>query len=396
MKEPQLLIEALYSYGGDREDRLTEVFKTVLEVNHELSRAVTRRLGLRSEPKRYSVETQFGPPGQRRLVDMVLRGVDAAGDTVATVFMEHKYNPTSRLEAYWFDEDQATRQRRALNDQPGERLLGAIASKSDLDRLDGPPEARPPFDPRPFYDAVISWSDVRAMAEKLGRSPAGDEAAPHGDTSVADRLVLEFLAYLELEGDAMGALGNDDVFALGRVGLAQDRVDRLIYRATEMLAGAIGPTEGDQEFAFEPAEENGVDEGCYYSAPAREGTWLYGLREAEIYVMEASDESDEDDATTTPTVWAGVTWYTGLEGKSRIAGSKWEARVHEASFEVDWDKYTVSVSALRPLSEIADAGGTIAQQAKTLADWANSTVRAILNLPPPPHADGAEGSDDSA
>ena len=303
---------------------------------------------------------------------MVLRGVDGAGNAVATVFLEHKYNPTSRLEAYWFDEDQATRQRRALNDQPCERLLGAIASKSDLDRLDGPPEARPPFDPRPFYDAVISWSDVRAMAEKLGRSPAGDEAGPHGDTSVADRLLSEFLAYLELEGDVMGALGNDDVFALGRVGLAQDRVDRLIYRATEMLAGAIRPTEGDQELAFEAAEENGVDEGCYYSAGAPEGTWLYGLREAEVYVMEASDESDEDDATTTPTVWAGVTWYTGLEGKRRIAGSKWEARVHEASFEVDWDKYTVSVSASRPLSEIADAGGTIAQQAKR---WPSGRLR---------------------
>ena len=40
MNEPQLLIEALYSYGGDREDRLTEVFKTVLEVNHDFSRAL--------------------------------------------------------------------------------------------------------------------------------------------------------------------------------------------------------------------------------------------------------------------------------------------------------------------------------------------------------------------
>ena len=184
-------------------------------------------------------------------------------------------------------------------------VLGAIASKSDLDRLDGPPEARPPFDPRPFYDAVISWSDVRAMAEKLGRSPAGDEAGPHGDISVADRLPLEFLAYLELEGDVMGALGNDDVFALGRVGLAQDRVDRLIYRATEKLAAEFSPLNDSEEFAFEPAEEGAADEGVYYSAPAPEGSWLRDLREAELFVMVATD-ADDDDATAEPLVYVGA------------------------------------------------------------------------------------------
>lgn len=392
MKEPRLLIEALYSYAGDREDRLTEVFRSVLEVNDGLCRALTRRLGLQSEPERLTVETQFGPPGQRRLVDMVLRGVDAAGNTVATLFLEHKYNPTGRLETYWFDEDQATRQRRALHDQPGEQVLGAIASKSDLDRLDGPLQARPPFDPRPFYDRVITWSDVRGMAEELAPS----SAARQDDISVADRLALEFLAYFELEGDVMGALGSDDVFALGHAGLAYDRVDRLLYRATGLLAAAMGPAQDEQDFAFEPAEENGVDDGCYYSVPALEGTWLHNLRDAEIYVMEASDESEEaGDAVSTPMVWAGVTWYTGFEGKKRIVGSKWAASVHEASLELDWDKHTVSIAAMRPLREIADAGGTIAQQSKTLADWAHSAVRSVLELPPPPDPDSQDGGQDT-
>jgi AcrR family transcriptional regulator len=181
MHEPRLLIEALYKYGGDREDRLTEVLASVLEVNHDLCRDLTARLGLGCQPTSFRVETQFGPPGQRRLVDLVLRGVDHDGKVLATVFIENKYNPMARLETCWFSEDQAMRQRRALQDESGEQLLGAIASKSDLDLLDGPPGARPRFDPRGAYDEVISWEDVRELTLQVSAQPSPQRRADRAE-----------------------------------------------------------------------------------------------------------------------------------------------------------------------------------------------------------------------
>lgn len=398
MDEPRLLIEALYKYAADREDRLTEVFASVLEVNSDLCQALTERLGLGCHPASFTVGTQFGPPKQRRLVDLVLRGVDSDGSAVATIFIESKYNPQKRLEPHWFTEDQAVRQRRALETEPGEQLLAGVASKSDLERLDGPAEARPPFDPRPSYDAVISWEDVKELVRRLPANMSTPTTAKSGEIPTSDRLPLEFLAYFELEGDTVGALGSDDLFALSRIALAQDRVDRLLYRATEKLAAEFSPLNDSEEFAFEPAEEGAADEGVYYSAPAPEGSWLRDLREAELFVMVATD-ADDDDATAEPLVYVGAWWNAGREGKQRIAKSNWEDRVRDsltrdASADIEWDKNTISVALTRPLREIADAGNTIAQQAKVLAEWAQRSLLAVLKLPAPPNAD-EETTDDA-
>ena len=394
MGEPRLLIEALYKYGGDREDRLTEVLASVLEVNHELCRELTERLGLGCDPMRFCVETQFGPPGQRRLVDLVLRGLDSGGHAVATVFIENKYNPAARLETYWFSEDQAMRQRRALKDEPGEQVLGAIASKSDLERLDGPIEARPRFDPRAAYDEVISWGDVRELIRQLSAPPSPRPSGRSGATPASDRLPLELLAYLELEGDALGALGSDDLFALSRILLAQDRVDRLLYRATKKLAEELSALDESDVLEFEAAEENEVENGVYYSAPAPKGTWPENLREAELYVMVFNDDPEEREAVVEPLVYVGVTWNAGREGKQRISGSKWESRARDASMDIDWEKNFISVAMSRPLREIADGGSTIAQQANVLIEWAHRSLLTVLKLPPPPNADEEEAGEE--
>ena len=89
----------------------------------------------------------------------------------------------------------------------------------------------------------------------------------------------------------------------------------------------------------------------------------------------------------------------GREGKQRIAKSNWEDRVRDsltrdASADIEWDKNTISVALTRPLREIADAGNTIAQQAKVLAEWAQRSLLAVLKLPAPPNAD-EETTDDA-
>ena len=113
------------------------------------------------------------------------------------------------------------------------------------------------------------------------------------------------------------------------------------------------------------------------------------MRDGEIYVMVESDDSDDEDDTVTPNVYAGLTWNPGREGK-RISDSKWEQRVRAASLSLDWDKNIASVTATRPLREIVEAGSTIAQQAKVLPTWAHESIRTALELPGPPDVDHEE------
>jgi hypothetical protein len=393
MSESRLLVEALYSYGGDREDRLTEVLASVLEVNSAFCRRFAKRVGLRGNPPAFTVETQFGPPGHRRLVDLVLRGTDLGGNVVATVFAEHKYNPEAKLEGYWFDPQQAARQRDALTSEPGEQVLAGVASKADLERLDGPAETRPSFDPRDAYDAVISWTDVKELAQRLAREEACDHTARSGVAPSSARMLAEFLAYLELEGDSMGALGNDDLFVLGRIGLAEDRVDRLLKRATDLLPELLGPISQSDELTFESDEDNSTVNGYYYFAEPAEGNWLDGLRDAALFV--GVDFEEEAEEVNTPFVYAGIGWTAGREAKKRISGSKWETAIRQAGFDPYWDKYALSVSARRPLLDISEAGKTIAQQATHLAEWAHQSIHNALKLPAAPNVD-EEDADDEA
>jgi hypothetical protein len=53
----------------------------------------------------------------------------------------------------------------------------------------------------------------------------------------------------------MGALGNDDLFALSRIVLALDRVDRLLNRATKQVAQALSAVDKSDPVEFVAAEE---------------------------------------------------------------------------------------------------------------------------------------------
>jgi hypothetical protein len=386
----RLLIEAMYSYGGDREDRLTEVLASVLEVHQDFCRLITGRAGLRCDVERFGVETQVGAPGQRRLVDLVLRGAAADGEIVGSVFVECKYNPQHKPDPYWFTHDQADRQMRALRAEPGEQRLIGVCSKGDLDRLDGPLDTRPDFDPRAVYDEVISWSEVRMLAREAGGDEAWEAQARSASASLADRLLLEFLTYLELEGDTMGALANDDLFVLARYAQAQDRVDRLLDRATQDLAAAMAPLDGSGGPEFEPEEDVDETTGAprmWYAADAPEETWLADLREGAIYVTVTGAKYDEEEEVGTPSVYAGVGWSPGRAGKKRLVGSKWEAAANDASVGLYWDGNDCNVLAHKPLQEITESGNTIVAQADVLAKWAHRSIVTVLGLAPPPDVD---------
>src|SRR5947209_3781931 len=88
---PGLLVDALYSYASDGENRRTEVFGCALAASPEFSRQVALRVGAPGDARGFTVEVQAGVPGHANLYDLVLRGVDTAGVPV-WVLLEAKFN----------------------------------------------------------------------------------------------------------------------------------------------------------------------------------------------------------------------------------------------------------------------------------------------------------------
>jgi hypothetical protein len=326
-----------------------------------------------------------------------VRGSAPDGEVVSSLFVECKCNPQRNRDPYWFTQDQADRQMRALLAEPGERRLIGVCSKGDLDRLDGPPDTRPAFDPREVYDDMISWGEVRMLARQAAGDEGWEAQARLPSASLADRLLLEFLTYLELEGDTVGALANDDLFVLARYAQAQDRVDRLLDHATQQLAAAMAPVDGSGGAEFEPDEDVDEDTGAprmWYAADAPEGTWLADLREGAIYLMVTGAKYDEEEEVGTPSVYAGVGWNPGRAGKKRLAGSKWEAAANEATVGLYWDGNNCNVLAHKPLQEITESGNTIVAQADVLAKWAHQGIVAVPGLASPPDVDREIAADE--
>jgi hypothetical protein len=392
-REHRLLIEALYSYGGDREDRLTEVLASVLEVHQGLCRLLADRLGVQAQPERFVIQTQVGRVGQRRLVDLVLIAQDDQGTPLATIFVECKYNPTRKLEAYWFTQDQADRQRRALDEQPGQRILAGVCSKGDFDRLTGPPDRRPAFDPRTAYDQVVTWSEIRDLVVAAGGDPDQKATAGSAAASLPDRLLLEFLTYLDLQGDAVGALTDDDLFVLARVAQTVDRVDRLLWRAAETLADRMRAVDGSPQMEFEDDEDSDETTGAprmWIGSDPPEGTWISELREGNLYIMVTGAEYDDEEEVGTATVYAGLGWNAGRAGRKLTAGSKWEKAANDAGLGLYWEGNVCNLLAARPLQEIVSAGNTITRQGDVLAAWAHQSIAAAMGLPAPPDANQDE------
>jgi hypothetical protein len=204
---------------------------------------------------------------------------------------------------------------------------------------------------------------------------------------------VEFLTYLELEGDAMGALADDDLFVLARHAQTMDRVDRLLWRAAETLADRMGAVGGSDGMTFE--EEDDIDETTgapriWIGSDPPKDTWINELREGSLYIMISGAEYADREEVGTATVYAGLGWNAGRAGKKRTAGSKWEEAANDAGLGLYWEGTVCNLLAARPLQEIVTAANSIARQADALARWAHQSIVAAVRLPAPPDADQDE------
>lgn len=383
MGDPQLLVRALASFVGDREDRLTEVVASVLDGSGEFSRKLMGAFGVEVDASSSRVRTQQTFNGHRKLVDLVMKVDGPSGETIATVFVESKYNPTRRLEPYWFSERQSSEQRAALSVADGEvRRLVAIASRCDLERVDGPVETRLSFDPRLAYDVVMSWEEVRDLARDAGGAPGWQHRARLPDARAEQRLLLEFLAYFDMEGDLMGVLDDDDVFVLSREARANERIGTLLDRTGRELAGTL---DGRPEYGLDADRDPASDaRRQWLLVDPPEGTWLFDARDGGTFVMISGSELGEDSPVGVPHVYAGLAWDAGREARRAIAGSSWEEKAQKDGFVVFFEGASCYVAAGKPLKDVVESGDEVASQAKRLAQWAQQRIVAGLRLSKPP------------
>ena len=186
MGKPRRLVEAVSSYRGDREDRLTEMLAAALDAHDPFCRLFLTKASVRASPASVSVHTQASLDGQARLVDLVIRGLDHTPDPLSALFVENKYNPDRQANPYWFTDDQGRRQYTALERElaPERHLIG-VASRSDLWR-DVPCAAPWTSESQPRSQVAADQAGSKhtgdsQTAPNQGRGPVAPDAGVAGD-----------------------------------------------------------------------------------------------------------------------------------------------------------------------------------------------------------------------
>ena len=227
------LLDAASAYAFGREDRLTEVFATVLAACDELTAALFAEVDL-PVGDRFQVFTQVVmTKGDRP--DMVIHSLDRSGAEVSRIISEHKVDSG-------FGNMQRERYLKALRALPVAGELIFIVAFA--------PTAREGGDWRGF-----TWQEIAELAEGVGRTWGGREwrqQALAPTTSAKWRLLWELLWYIEEEmGLAVTQpLNEDNVLTYKLMDDTAQAVAALVERAAQNAAplrpsgelGDDGPT----------------------------------------------------------------------------------------------------------------------------------------------------------
>ena len=364
MGDPLLLLEAASRYRGDLEDRLTEIFATTLSEHEGFCHQLLLHLGVIT-PERLEVKTQQSFRDGPARIDLVIRGYDRTGWPTAVVFIESKYNPRKLVDSYWFDDDQAGRQARALGSQPAaERRLVALASDHDLRKRPVPAA----------YEYRLGWREIGDLANRAGGMDGWQVETRRSNESVAQRVLLEFWSYLK--GDAVGALNEDDLFVLGGTVRAEDRVTTLLEHAAEDL-GWDDEVSDDWVTAGEAPIQ-------YVTGDAPPETWVAGRRDGLVYALVSGAEWTDESPEGRPHVYAGCGFSAKREERDSVAKSDWPSSLATQGLLAIFDPDGIYVFGARPLSEIVEQANTLSGQVGLLVTWIQEIVESVLSISGPP------------
>lgn len=343
---------------GGREDRLTEIFATVVGVCDELATELFERAGLPHD-EAFEVQTQVHVPAVGR-PDMVIRSLGRTGAPVSVLWSEHK------IEA-------------GFGDMQRERYAAEVASFPVPSRLQlivaGHTEVSDHVD-----WIGLTWQHVGEFADLVARRQAGPDwrrTAVEPDAPARLRLLFELVTYLEKERLAVvDALDMDDINAFARMAKTAFALDALLERAAQHAR------------PLNPEGTGGTDLRAPYFAAWQsfeipQDSWLLRFvdHDAGVDLVVADGDYWAPEARGEPAFAAGYamkdTMLIVLSGQQ-----EWIAELDAAGFSFRaWDGHLCIYRTL-PMRDVASFGETLDEQAHSLGRWARDAIDQLAGLDP--------------
>jgi len=362
----QELLDSALTYFDGSENRLTEVFATVLEVHEGFARALFDRVGIDlPDDVRFKASTQKAVAEGAR-PDMVLLALQGQ-HLVAQLWSEHK------IDGGGFRDMQLEDYRDALaRERSQSRLLGIVA---DVESGSDGPDWR-----------MLTWQEVAELANSVGAKWAANGAARDWRASALEptapareRLLHEFIWYVEEENDAVvNPLGSENLQAFEKAAETTVGLLALLDRAGQHMLPEFEPEEDDLD---------GAGDGSYYwqlfATP--DGSWLNRIEaggfEAYPELMAAADDLWWADSRGEPAFGVGYTLDARLY-ESLAADADWLARLAHAGVDLDIYNDCVRVFCTKPIVDVLGEGATLDEQARALARWAKPGLTTVGELDP--------------
>lgn len=359
------LLDAALTYFDGSENRLTEVFATVLEAHGGFARALFDRVGIElPDGVRFEAYTQKTVAEGCR-PDMALLAFQDR-HLVAQLWSEHK------IDGGGFRDMQLEDYRDALAREPSQhRLVGIVA---DLESGSGGPDWR-----------ILRWQEVAELANSVGIESAADGVASDwrksalGPAALArQRLLHEFIWYVEEEnGAVVNPLSSDNLQAFQKAAETTVGLLTLLERAA-----------GHMRDEFEPDEDpDGAEDGGYYwqlfATPQR--SWLHRIQaggfDAYPELMAAAEDSWWSGSRGEPAFGVGYTLDAQMY-ESLAADADWLARLAHAGIDFDLYDGWLRVFCTKPIADVLGEGSTLDEQARALARWAKRGLTTVGELDP--------------
>lgn len=350
------VLDAVLSNEKSPENRLTELFATILSTHRGYARRLFDRVGIRlpEENVRFEVFTQrLVAPGCRP--DMVVSAY-VGNEIRGQLWSEHKTASDFRdlqLEDYLG----------ALNElRARERVRQSDSFQASLISI-----VNNPSEEESEHWVALTWQDVAELANQGGFAWEGKrwrEAAREPDAPAQQRLLHEFLWYLEQKGFAVTEpLNPEHVEALRLMADTTEAFEALLERAAHHMADK-----------YESGERDWLElDGLAQLFAIPDDSWARRVQAAGWPAFLEMTVSGYDewwvDSTGQPAAGAGLRldaelyevlsrerdWLAGLEGR-----------------ELEFTSYgeVTLIYKTWPISQVVEAGETLDHQARALAQWA--------------------------
>ena len=383
------LAVAASSYRNSNENRLTELYATVLDQHDGFAASVLAHVELPvAEELAAFTREGLGDDGQ---IDLVLRARDAAGKPVAILYAEHKEPHGS-----WQDGQPGKYLRALRREMRGGaqgRLLVVVGAKRDLRgrarkraRMRSAEEdvaAAAELREETGSEQIVftTWHELGGWADDVGRAELGNdwlERAFAPDALARQRLLAELVSYLEEAGYTMTKPLSAEQLALF------SEAETLYTTLNQLIVGAIELLEDKRIAGYEirkPARASSADDDLSQRIVPPSGSWVERW-DGVIYMNFQPADPGGDPPSSAPefaiTVELGRNEARALDRRTAL-----RQQVQAASLRLDIDDDAAYCWTSMPADKLMGMQ-TLSEQTTELASWARESIEKLLKLKPGP------------